>query len=133
MTLSKQLTYLVPTEVDSSNDSLTCSVCCNLPNRPKMMPCCKRTLCTLCAMTWLQSNTTCPFCRKEIPDSILSKGLPDSIIELRALNSMRVECPCKSQGCPWTGLRRDVFGHLKLDCQSFSGMYYACIIFSKFY
>jgi hypothetical protein len=111
-------------ENDAIDESLFCTICSNLPNRSKKLPCCVAAICSLCAKKWLRFNSSCPFCRADIDQSAIAHGLPDNDAHEQVLREMLVVCPCSRIGCEWIGQRKFLYKHLKKRCNLFQGNHF---------
>ena len=113
--ISQQLQYMLPEGI--SEEEITCSICYNIPNRAKELPCCHKCICSLCGRGWLKSNNSCPFCRSEIKRQWVQNGLPDFKKQQVIINELVVQCPFAEAGCPWSDKRSLLKHHLKSKCQ----------------
>jgi hypothetical protein len=109
-------------------DALICPICFNMPNRSKQFPCCKASICSLCAKTWLKQSSACPFCRSEIDAYNQKKGIPDNAENQKILQVLDVICPFSARGCKWTGKRKALHKHMKLQCTYFKGIQFVDLI-----
>jgi len=59
----------------SSTDvsELTCSICQDILRYPVVANCCLQTFCKECIYEWLQTKNSCPYDRKELNESQLSR------------------------------------------------------------
>ncbi len=59
----------------SKNDSeeYTCSICHDILRNPVVTNCCFQTFCEQCINEWLGTNNTCPYDRKKLNKSQLSR------------------------------------------------------------
>ena len=62
--------YLTETE----KTELTCSICQDIFKNPIFTNCCLQTFCEDCIQEWLQNNSTCPYDRKDLDSSQLTRS-----------------------------------------------------------
>ncbi len=54
-------------------EELKCGICREILRKPVVTNCCLQTFCEQCINEWLESNNTCPYDRKELKSSELSR------------------------------------------------------------
>jgi hypothetical protein len=57
----------------SEIEEYTCSICHDILRNPIVTNCCLQTFCELCINEWLETNNTCPYDRKQLDKSQLSR------------------------------------------------------------
>jgi hypothetical protein len=58
----------------SDAEELTCSICQDIFRNPVVTKCCLQTFCEQCINDWLLTNNNCPFDRKPLERSHLSRS-----------------------------------------------------------
>jgi hypothetical protein len=66
-------------------EELTCSICQDILRNPVFTNCCLQTFCEQCINDWLQTNNTCPYDRKALSNSQLSRSQSFKISYLKYL------------------------------------------------
>lgn len=104
-------------------------ICCNVFAAPQLLTCCGKNVCKRCidshtqraALLGSERKPFCPHCRKE--DFRL---IPNTALEL-SINQLKVECPCRRNGCGWSGPLKHAKLHVKeckfglIDCPNQCG------------
>jgi len=98
-----------PEPIDISlSQILSCSICTEIILLPRRIEC-GHYFCNECITAWLQVNSSCPLCRKEVSQiSIVEDFLVSAIVE-----GMKFRCPNRNafELCPWTGTRGQLQTH----------------------
>lgn len=91
-----------------------CSVCLCVLRDPHLVACCGYRFCQTCVDRVKETKKPCPLC-----NSKLTTVVPDKQLQ-RQLNSFRVYCSNKDEGCDWIGELREFEQHLNADvkCES---------------
>jgi hypothetical protein len=58
----------------SDAEELTCSICQDILRNPVFTNCCLQTFCEQCINDWLETNNKCPYDRKYLNKSQLSRS-----------------------------------------------------------
>ena len=91
---------------------IECSACSYImldTCRPHFLSCCNYNVCDICKS---RSPNVCPrlSCRKNC-QYVENNRL------LQMINSLRIHCPNKAEGCTWKGQLKDLSAHCERDCQ----------------
>ena len=113
--MERQLHY-VSNLPENDLESIECKICYQIPNRIKLLNCCRQKICTLCVYDWFEAHLTCPYCRSDICHELIKRGLPDDAPGQKILDEFIVFCPYLDFKCDWVGKRSDLFQHLKKEC-----------------
>ena len=107
---------LTPENIPDSRDNARCFVClqtygtltdAGAMEREVRLPC-SHSLGSMCASTWLKSNNTCPFCRKELFPAQSHTNFEEEIVE--------DEIPNPLVAIPLVSFDDDLIGEVVRDC-----------------
>lgn len=101
-------------------ETVACPLCCNIPNRAKLLPCCSKHICSLCGVNWLKSKSSCPYCRTELKTDQIHNGLPDADEIQIKIDDLMVFCPFFDEGCDWVSKRAVLVPHIEKDCRVYN-------------
>ena len=108
-------------ELSSLVETLICPLCCHIPNRAKVLPCCSKHICSLCGINWFKTKSSCPYCRAELLRDHIFNGLPDAQNIQEKIDELNVFCPFFDDGCDWVNRRSGLISHLEKDCRIYNG------------
>ncbi|CAG2105869.1 unnamed protein product [Medioppia subpectinata] len=77
-------------------DEYTCSICHEIFNTPVTTSCCLQTFCDDCITEWLETNNTCPYDRKRLTASELSRA---SRVLVNTMGRFKIRCDYWDKGC----------------------------------
>ncbi|CAG2101570.1 unnamed protein product [Medioppia subpectinata] len=77
-------------------EEYTCSICQEIFNTPVTTSCCLQTFCDECITEWLKTNTTCPYDRKPMTSSQLSRA---SRVLVNTMGRFKIRCDYWDKGC----------------------------------
>lgn len=84
-----------------------CSVCLCILEEPQLVDCsCGAHFCKSCIEPVKAAKKPCPLCKGPFSTLILDRHLQ------RTINSLKVYCSFKSDGCKWVGELKEVSGHM---------------------
>lgn len=92
--------------IDPTSDDDQCPLCHLVLRKPHITSCCSNHFCYSCISGALADGESCPRCRNENFTTLLDRELANKI------NSLRVYCICKAEGCEWMGSLDDLESHL---------------------
>ncbi|CAG2100194.1 unnamed protein product, partial [Medioppia subpectinata] len=90
-----------------------CSICQEIFNTPVTTTCCLQLFCEECITKWLTTNTTCPYDRKPLTRSGLSK--PPRLVT-NTLGRFKIRCDYWAHGCQDVVKLDDLTKHT-VDCR----------------
>ena len=97
--------------VDRDLDKYTCNICKKILKDPQLTGCCGQHYCESCLNYWFTTNhrRSCPHCRTERPEFqyFLNKSVK------REIDSLRIHCTNKEEGCQWIGELGSLKDHLE--------------------
>jgi len=85
---------------------LFCSICTEVFRDPTRLFC-GHTFCRKCLSHWLKDHHTCPFCRDEVDQQLMSKDH----IASQLIQDLEVKCP--NSDCSWTNRLEELEDHFK--------------------
>ena len=103
------------TFVDSIHARFICSICTKVLRDPHLMICCGQKYCISCLKSWFvrHGSKSCPHCRAVKSEEpilhVSEKGMKSEI------ESFKIQCSKRHQGCEWIGELRDLDKHFKSD------------------
>ena len=81
---------------DTEDEELTCGICLEILNNPKVVQCCRQTYCNDCITEWLSENKTCPNDRQHLTiDSLVE---PPRLVH-NMISKLKIHCDFQSNGC----------------------------------
>ena len=93
-------------------DKYTCNICKKILKDPQLTACCGQHYCQSCLNYWFTTNyrRSCPHCRTERSgfQYFLNKSVK------REIDSLRIHCTNKEEGCQWIGELGSLKDHLEL-------------------
>ena len=92
-----------------------CLICKEIPN-PNFaieVVCCGHLFCKNCIEKWLDEQSYCPICKKEIKynNNLLKNIKENNKIIFRLINQLKIKCPYE---CEWKGNWEELENHLKI-------------------
>jgi len=101
--------------VENIHERFRCGICSEILKEPQLMTCCGVKFCSSCLTTWFSKpfSRQCPFCRSEKPNNtpwyVAEKGMK------REIESFRVFCLKRENGCEWIGELRYLTDHTRSE------------------
>ena len=95
--------------MDGIAKDFECNICTKVLRDPRLTDCCGQHYCDSCLTKWLETQKTCPHCRKEKFQNMINKA------KNREVKELRIRCTNSMKGCNWVGELRALDNHLKSD------------------
>ena len=89
-----------------NNIQIECPICLLVLRDPFLVDCCGKNFCKTCIQTVLDTNQTCPTCKRVGFHTMVNKG------QQQCLNELNVKCLSSKAGCKWVGELGQLDDHL---------------------